>query len=73
MSDEKERGGGVKPLGQLLAPIVRPLAKKRPAAEAALLTDFARRGALLTVTDVVCANGPHETGPVQEASAGPQG
>ena len=42
MSDEKQRdGGGAKPLGQLLAPIVRPLAKKRPAAEAALLTDWA--------------------------------
>lgn len=41
MSDEKRDGGGAKPLGQLLAPIVRPLAKKRPAAEAALLTDWA--------------------------------
>jgi len=40
MSDEKERGGGARPLGQLLAPLIRPLAKKRPPAEAALLTDW---------------------------------
>lgn len=40
MSDEKERGGGARPLGQVLAPIIRPLAKQRPAAEAALLADW---------------------------------
>lgn len=40
MSDEKQRGGGARPLGQLLAPLIRPLAKKRPAAEAALLADW---------------------------------
>ena len=27
-----------------------------PSSEAGLLTEFARRGVLLTVTDVVCAN-----------------
>jgi len=40
MSEEKERGRGARPLGQLLAPLIRPLAKKRPAAEAALLADW---------------------------------
>lgn len=40
MSDEKKRGGAARPLGQVLAPLIRPLAKKRPAAEAALLTDW---------------------------------
>jgi hypothetical protein len=45
MSEEEERGrrnrgGGARPLGQLLAPLIRPLAKKRPAAEAALLADW---------------------------------
>jgi len=40
MSDEKERSGTAKPLGELLAPLIRPLAKQRPAAEAALLADW---------------------------------
>ena len=44
-----------------------------PSTEADLLTSFAARGALLTLTDVVCTNEGHETGPVQEAQAGPEG
>jgi len=35
------RQGRVRPLGEALAPVVRPLLKDRPAAEAALLLDWA--------------------------------
>jgi len=42
--------------GQRVALVVDAIRAVDPAAEADLLTDFARRGALLTVTDVVCGN-----------------
>ena len=44
--------------GKKVALVVDAIRAVDPSSEAALLTEFARRGALLTVTDVVCANGP---------------
>ncbi len=43
--------------GRKVAIVVDAVRAVDPSAEADLLTDFARRGALLTVTDVVCGNG----------------
>ena len=49
--------GGLLDRGKKVAIVVDAVRAIDPSAEADLLTDFARRGALLTVTDVVCGNG----------------
>ncbi len=64
---------GLRDRGHKVAVVVDAIRAVDPAAEADVLTGFAGLGGLLTLTDVVCGNGGHATGPVQEAPPGTPG